>query len=381
MALEILRSLFRDKFPSTGDRGNPAPWREGEFIAFVTFVDAPHFLAPDERLASDQASMRLRVGLPARELAHRRRVCLVPIDYLERDPGLERLGTVRAIVVGKPPVSFFIEQEPRARSLLEWIEATAQVRRIVVDFSDDLEAAAAMFSRPALLEFQERLLRACPATVPSDALRARLARHARHGITVIEDPYESARAGKPRFAPGAALRLAWFGAFGPPLRAFVEAQFRTIAERLPPRPAELAFVTYASQAGLVAEIGTMLRAVNANFSLRHVDWSLSASAREIEQSDIVVLPQDVESAWGRVKSHNRLVEAIRAGRFATASPIPAYVELAQYAWVGNDLAGGIAWALAHPDDVLSRIAAGQAYVAERFSPSRIAGEWARVLDV
>ncbi|MBI2315601.1 MAG: hypothetical protein HYU75_00795 [Betaproteobacteria bacterium] len=320
MALEILRSLFRDKFPSTGDRGNPAPWREGEFIAFVTFVDAPHFLAPDERLASDQASMRLRVGLPARELAHRRRVCLVPIDYLERDPGLERLGTVRAIVVGKPPVSFFIEQEPRARSLLEWIEATAQVRRIVVDFSDDLEAAAAMFSRPALLEFQERLLRACPATVPSGALRARLARHARHGITVIEDPYESARAGKPRFAPGAALRLAWFGAFGPPLRAFVEAQFRTIAERLPPRPAELAFVTYASQAGLVAEIGTMLlieRQRARNRAVRH--RGTAAGCRERLGPGQVPQPAGGGDTRGEVRNglaHPRLcrARAIRMGR-------------------------------------------------------------------
>jgi len=77
------------------------------------------------------------------------------------------------------------------------------------------------------------------------------------------------------------------------------------------------------------------------------------------------------SEWGRVKSHNRMVEALRGGRFPIVSSIPSYQELAHVAWVGEDLAAGVEWAINHPDEVVNRISAGQALVEERFSPRLI----------
>jgi glycosyltransferase involved in cell wall biosynthesis len=124
-----------------------------------------------------------------------------------------------------------------------------------------------------------------------------------------------------------------------------------------------------------------LRAVHPEFRVRHVEWSLRARADAIAGADLVVLPQDAASMWGTVKSHNRLVEAIRGGRFAIAPPVPAYVELSEYSRIGDDLANAIEWALGHPDEVLSRLDAGQAYVAQRFSPERIGAQWARVLGL
>jgi glycosyltransferase involved in cell wall biosynthesis len=212
-------------------------------------------------------------------------------------------------------------------------------------------------------------------------LRERLAAHSLHGITVIEDPYESEHAREPRLAPGPVLRLAWFGAFAPVLRPFLEAQFAAIARALGKRPVELAFVTSPTRAAIVHDMARALKEVNPAFRVRHVAWSLSDAARELENADIVVLPQDVDSDWGRVKSHNRLVESIRAGRFAIASPIPAYLEMAQYAWVGADLASGLEWALTNRMAAVERVRAGQAYVAERFEPARIAAKWADVLDI
>ena len=325
--------------------------------------------------------MRLRVGIPARELARRIPVCLVPVDYVHTDPALAELGKVCAIVVSKLPVSFFAGASARSAALLDWIESTAATRRVLVDFCDDLAAAADMYGLTALREVQRRLLRACEATVPTAALRDRLLADARHGVTVIEDPYESPHAAVPRFAPDATLRLVWFGVFGPPLRDFLETAFTGIARRLAPRPIELAFVTHTSQASLVADIAQAIAAVHPHFRVRFAAWSLEASAREIDAADLVVLPQDAASRWGSVKSHNRLVESIRAGRFAVASPVPAYRELAAYGCIDDDLASGVEWALANPDDVLKRITAGQAYVAERFSPARIAAQWARALGV
>jgi hypothetical protein len=101
----------------------------------------------------------------------------------------------------------------------------------------------------------------------------------------------------------------------------------------------------------------------------------------IARSDFVVLPQEHGTPWGRVKSHNRLVETIRGGRLAIASPIPSYLELADYAWVGEPLGAGLRWALQHPDDATRRVVRGQAYVAERFSPEAIGAKWARALGI
>jgi hypothetical protein len=303
----------------------------------------------------------------------------VPVDYLAADPTLADLGELRAAVIAKLPVSFFTSQNERSEALQSWAEAVSRHSRVLVDFSDDLAAAAAIYSEPRLRDVQKRLLRACAATVPTVALRERLHEDARHGVTVIEDPYESPTAAAPRFAPGATLRLAWFGVFGEPLRPYIETQFAAIARRLAPRAVELAFVTSAHAAPLVLDMADALSAISPSFRLRHVEWSLDAARRSIEDADIVVLPQDAGSAWGRVKSHNRLVETIRAGRFAVASPVPAYLELAEFAWVGEDLASGAEWALTHPADVQARIAAGQAYVAKRFSPERIGALWARAL--
>lgn len=384
MSFGILKSIFGGATKSAAPAAavDSSPGNKG-FIAFVADVDEPYFLTPDQTLESDHASLRLRVGLPARELARRVSVCLVPVRYIEFDPTLDGLGAVRAIAVGKFPVRLLTGEPGFAAALVSWIEAMARKHRIVTDFSDDLAAAAAMYSQPALAEFQHRVLQACPVTVPCAALRGRLAADARYDISVIEDPYESALAGEPRFIPGPTLRCVWFGVFGPPLRAYIEAQFAGIARRLVGRAVELAFVTYASQEKLVREMAMAmaLREAYPHFSIRFVEWSLAATARELEQADLVVLPQDAASDWGRVKSHNRLVEAIRAGRFAVVSPVPSYLELKDYAWVGEDLANGIEWALEHPDEARKRLVAGQAYIAERFAPARIGAQWADVLGI
>jgi hypothetical protein len=377
----MLKSIFGAR-ESTGHASATRiePSYQRPFVAFISNVDTVYRFSPDDTLESAQASMRLRVGIPARELARRVPVFLLPLDYLEDDPELTRLGIPHAIVVGKAPARFFVEDADAAHALVEWVEKTARKHRVVVDFSDDVIAAAEMASHFDVVQLQKRLLNACEATVPSDALRSRLAAEGAHPIHVIEDPYEAAE-GAPRFSPGEPLRLVWFGVFAAAFRSYLEAELCAIAGRVAGRALELAFVTYAQAAPLVQEMQTAVRKVNPRFSITHVPWSLETVRLELERADLVLLPQEVESAWGRVKSHNRLVDAIRAGRFAIASPIPSYLELASYAWVGANLTTGIEWALHHPDEVQDRLTAGQIYVAERFDPAVIGAKWAEVLQI
>ena len=379
----MLRSLFERRASERRER-EPATYsgpRHDGFVGFIADVERAQFLAPGDSVLAEQASLRLRVGIPAKHLQRYAPVCLLPLDVIERDPALASLGTPRAIVVGKFPVRLIAGDAERFGRLVDWIAQARKRHAVIADLSDDLGAAAKIYRVPALAEFQTRLAQACPLSVSSAALRERLAAAARHGVTVIEDPYEREVPEPPRFSPGDTLRLAWFGVFGPPLRALVEGHFIAIARRIAPRPLEIAFVTAESQGQLVSQMGAQLVAVHPGCRLRIVAWSRKAVAQEVTAADLVVLPQDVDSEWGRVKSHNRLVEALRGGRLPIASPIPAYEELAQGAWVGNDLAEGVAWALSRPAEVLQRIARGQAVVEERFSPQRIGERWAGLLGL
>jgi len=379
----MLKSLFRERPSGRTEHGETSysGQRRDGFVGFIADVERAQFLGAGDSVFADQASLRLRVGIPAKYLQRYVPVCLLPLELIERDPALATLGTPRAIVVGKFPVRFIASDTARFARLVDWIAHARNRHVVVADLSDDLGAAAKMFQIPALAEFQARLAQACPLSVPSAALRERLAAIAKYGVTVIEDPYEREVSAPPRFSPGDTLRLAWFGVFGPPLRALVEGHFTAIARRLAPRPLEIAFVTAESQVQLVGQMAAELASVHSGCRLRMVAWSREAVAHEVTAADLVVLPQDAVSEWGRVKSHNRLVEALRGGRLPIVSPIPAYQELAKWAWVGEDLGEGIAWALSQPAEVLQRITAGQAIVEERFSPQQIGEKWAKLLEL
>jgi hypothetical protein len=69
------------------------------------------------------------------------------------------------------------------------------------------------------------------------------------------------------------------------------------------------------------------------------------------------------------------MEILRAGRFAVAHAIPSYLEFSPHAWIGEDIIGGIKWAIAHPIEVRARIRAGQDYVENNFSPQALGRQW------
>lgn len=77
-------------------------------------------------------------------------------------------------------------------------------------------------------------------------------------------------------------------------------------------------------------------------------------------------------------SANRVVKAIRAGRFVVAPPgIPAWDELRDYCWIG-DVREGVKWALNNREDACLKVAQGQRYMRERFNPSLIGAKWTDV---
>jgi len=99
-------------------------------------------------------------------------------------------------------------------------------------------------------------------------------------------------------------------------------------------------------------------------------WSPAAIAEALAACHFVILPPGPAA----------VVDAVNAGRLAIAQPDPRFGALSEFAWVGEDPARGIEWALAHAREVMERIARGQTLLAERHAPGSVARRWLEVLD-
>lgn len=350
------------------------------WIAFIADFDQLRQVAPGQRLYSPLGSTRLRVLIPAEELARLLPVCVVPLARVVGGLRPDGLGAPSAIVLGKLAAAKVAAMTRELDRLVDWIAVRARTTPVFADLSDDYSAHAPAFREPFLAEYQHRLGEHCTLVVPCEALRDALAPRARRGIVVIEDPYESIAA-PARAARAGPPRLCWFGNLGELNVGHLARELRAVALDGAGQEIRFQLVTAEASRPLVERVAQAVAEANPRCTVTFMPWSLAATRAAIDASDFVLLPQDHESAWGRVKSHNRLVEAIRGGRLAIASPIPAYQELSPYAWVGESLAAGLRWAEEHPHEAVRRVDAGQAYVETRFSPAVVAQKWAKALGV
>jgi hypothetical protein len=383
----MLKALFGGLVRGTWSESRQPP-RDGsppgseQYVEFVALGVHSSFLDSTRSCSHPLASTRLRVLVPARELARVTRVALVsPYETVSggvrrgrREPIVRVLAKVSSTDLGADPQLF--------RDLLARLRDDSKRIPVFADFSDDYSAMAGPLNNPFLVEYQRELARFASLTVPCAALAERLRHWSDQCIHVIEDPWERPHEKPAAFAPGEVLKLCWFGNLGPPpLIASLERGVSQVLNRLHGRAVQLDFVAASGHRSLALEIGARLTKRFPELTFHFIPWSLEAQWDAIDNCDLVLLPQDHRADWGSVKSHNRMVEALRAGRLAIASPIPSYSELAAYAWVGENLGDGVEWALANPEAAITRVAAGQEYLPQRFSPEVVGRKWAKVLGV
>jgi hypothetical protein len=381
MRERMLQWLIQRASRRGGAQARPAAFPPGGFVAFVTYVDSAQRVTPEHRLYSKLASARLRVLIPAQQLAQHVPVWLVSPEELASRPDLAHLGRPGAIVLGKLAAKDVVQKQDVLRQVLRNFECGTCPAALYADLSDDYAALGKEMGRRFLREYQKALAKWATLIVPCAELQRSLSRYARRGITVIEDPYEDDRAQPVQVAASSPLRLAWFGSLGPLNIPVLEQAFDAIAAGMNGMAIGLETVTANDSREALESMAARLRARYPAFELTFTPWSLASAWAAIQRSDFVLLPQDYRSGWGKVKSHNRMVSAIRGGRFAIASPIPAYQELSQYAWVGKDLSAGLRWAMAHPGEAARRVEAGQRYVEARFAPDAVGRKWVEALGI
>jgi hypothetical protein len=105
-------------------------------------------------------------------------------------------------------------------------------------------------------------------------------------------------------------------------------------------------------------------------------WSLEREAKALWSAAVVLLTGNNPGA-----SSNRVVKALRAGRFVVApDDCPSsWKELSEYIWIG-DVRKGVRWALENREEACSKVSAGQRYIKTRFSPQLIGSQWADLFD-
>jgi hypothetical protein len=346
-----------------------------------------------DRPVSSAASVRYRLILPAHALAaagHEVKFLQLGLDSSPEEVARDLAQGVLVLPKLSPDPSMF---DRMAALMLDLIgRARERGVRVLLDVSDD------HFSDPLRGKYLAQAVKECDGIVASTPAMAEIVRaHTTRPVQVVGDPYEGP-SGTPRFDPPAPwrssllaqllrtllsggrprrpVRLLWFGH---------ESNLESLVSLLPRlRPLT---VRYPIEVHIVTssrpEIATLCQRLDSDNSpalkVRLSAWSTETVWGALSACDIVVIPSAADDPAKAVKSPNRLIEGIRAGRFVCASPVPSYQEFSPYSWTGQDLATGVEWAVSHRGEVLARIKAGQDHIARHFSPEAIGRQWESAL--
>jgi len=187
---------------------------------------------------------------------------------------------------------------------------------------------------------------------------------------IIEEAIEYPRE-LPSFAPAKPLKLLWFGH---------SANHDTLATGI----VALAGAGFGPITFMIVS-NTMPEFMNGGFPSQPKDmsfevapWSIMAQYSALVWCDMVFVPSS-DTPDKRVKGHNRVVEAINAGRIAITYPLPQYQELSAYSFCDADYGASIGAALSDPAGALKRIADGQRYIDTRFACDAVADKWRQLI--
>ncbi|MEW5890865.1 MAG: methyltransferase domain-containing protein [Pseudomonadota bacterium] len=307
------------------------------------------------------ASARYRVLIPAQQLArlgHDIKIDSVPPG---RWPPSAQGHDFDVLVISKSghPVNEELAKAMRARGV-----------KVVADFCDD------HFENPVYRTHYRNLAQLADQVVASTpAMAEAIRRHTGRQAMVISDPVEGPR-GLPKFAPRfPALRIVWFGH---PTNlnglAAKAAELHALAARMPVR---LTVVTTPSDTAS-ALVAALAAGAEGRVQAELIPWSLEATWKAIEQADLAWIPV-VDSDVKAVKSPNRLLEPLWAGRLVVADPVPSYLPFADLVPIGTGLERGVVDALEDPARIELNLREAQRRIARLHSAFECGRQWARAL--
>jgi SAM-dependent methyltransferase len=338
---------------------------------------------------SPLASNRYRAIIPASELRRLGHACDI-IDFRNWSRAIdERLANGGTLVVGKFLPKGSDEQTlVDARSLLANVQRsrTAGVR-VAVDFCDD------WFNHVLIGETWRELARMSSVCIAgSEEMAARVSAHTAARVRVIGDPLASP------MAPARVFRRS----------GMAEHWLRSVLARS--QPQRLRFVWYGHPSNwssmqrwaeqlavlareqpwvlnVVSTLRTDMESFAKRFNEKHApaarvhlhEWNEQVQWEVVSESDVVLLPNDVDDVRKTVKTGNRLTDALHAGRYVIAATIPAYTQFAEYVDLVENPVEAVRAYLRKPDQALLKTQRGQTTVVSVAAPSLLASHWLAAL--
>lgn len=339
----------------------------------------------DKGWSSPLASNRYRVILPATALrASGHEVEFITADRWQWDRSAERPDV---IVISKllPGVDAARYQR-LCQSIREQARAACAAGVLVVgDFNDD------HFHHPQLGEHWRELSRSVGlCVVGSDPMAATVRRHTTRPIVVVGDPIGSP-SGEPKVfsrpsgmsrwaqallpSKGARrLKFAWYGNLvnWPAMQRW--------AQQLAPLAATQPFVLWivTQPAAPIAQFVEAFNAQHGPGALAELmPWDEETQWQTVSDADIVLIPSDPDDPKKAVKTSNRLSDALNAGRYVIASPLPSYAPYNDVAALTDEPSAAVEAYLADSEAALARIRRGQATAQARSGLVSVAAEWGR----
>lgn len=332
------------------------------------------------------ASNRYRAILPAQsllDLGHE--VTLLPLP--DWDVVTQTAGLADVVVMGKVAPG----GDPRrvgqmCERALSGIRAARQSNvPVVVDVNDD------HFDHPRVGGYWRELVQSCSLiVVGSEVMRDRVVGLTSQPVVVIGDPVASPpNYPRVRSSPSGywwrrligqrrdRLKFVWYGNLinWKPLERWLD----DLLALAPGCPWSLDVVTTPDPtvSSFIDEFN--LRA-GSGAAITLVPWSEEVQWSCVSQADVVLLPSDVGEVGKVVKTANRLTDALHAGRFVVASPLPAYQVYGDYVALTEDPVVAIKAFLEQPQVWSERIGKGRDCVAKSLSPLAIAERWEQAID-
>ena len=310
---------------------------------------------------SDLASARYRVLIPAQQLArlgHQVQIAsLGPVGW----PREVKDAPCDVLVISK---SFHAANEELARAM------RSRGVKVIVDLCDDHFDSAEFGGH-----FRNLVALANTVVASTEAMAESVKRNTARDAKIITDPVEGPR-GFPGFAPRLPwLRLAWFG--HPSNLNGIAAKATELEALSGHVPVRLSIVTapWPEAPPFVAQLE---RANPARLRVQLVPWSIESTWKTLADTDMVWIPV-AESGRTAVKSPNRLLESLWAGRIVVADPVPSYMPFADIIPIGKGLLQGALEVLEDPAATEARVREAQRRIARSHSPFECGRQWAQAI--
>lgn len=339
--------------------------------------------------SSTLASNRYRAILPAQQLRRAgHTVVFVPMSSWAKGMAGSDAQPPDVCVIGK----LLPNNDPQRfeRLALQVLDGTADANThgitTVADFSDD------HFHNPQVGAYWRALAnQASICTTGSDVLAQAVQSHSNGPVVTVGDPLASPEAKARVFqtTKGVSawaqkllggsksphrLKLVWYGNNGnwPSMQRWGD----TLGDYAAGQPLLIWIVTRAN-----ASVENYIQRFNEKYQpaalMELIPWDETTQWSVVNDADIVLVPSDLSATAKTAKSANRLTDALNAGRYVIASPIPAYEVFRPYASLTDDPVQAIKDYLAHPEQAMEKLSAGQVAARTRHDVVQVANEWLR----